>query len=114
MQSFPSPPPVDGRGRRNARLILLLTSVTFGLLLIPGFGVIMISPMVLENPGAEANPTLVAFTYALLSYPALAILSILGSWAAYALKRYPAAIAVSLLPVLPLLAALVCFLLLER
>lgn len=94
--------------------MLLLTSVLFGLLMIPGVGAVMISPMVFESPDANRNPTLVAFTVALVSYPVLALLSIAGSWISFALKRYRAAMAVSLLPMLSILAAFICFLLLER
>jgi hypothetical protein len=114
MEPFPVQQPLDAKLRRNARLTLLLTSILFGLLMIPGVGAVMISPVVFESQASRENPTLVAFTVALVSYPVLALLSILGSWIAYALKRYRTAIAISLLPILPILAALVCFLLLER
>jgi hypothetical protein len=114
MEPLPAQQPVDAKLRRNARLTLLVTSVLFGLLMIPGIGAVMISPMVFESAASKEDPVLVAFTVALVSYPVLALLSILGSWIAYALKRYRTAIAISLPPFLPILAALVCFLLLER
>jgi hypothetical protein len=114
MQPFPVQQPVDAKRRRNARLLLLLTSVLFGLLMIPGVGAVMISPVVFESPASKENPTLVAFTVALVSYPVLALLSILGSWIAYALKHYRTAMVISLLPMLSILAAFICFLLLER
>jgi hypothetical protein len=114
MQSFPAQQPVDAKLRRSARLTLLLTSVLFGLLMIPGVGAVMISPMVFESPASNENPTLVAFTVALVSYPVLALLSIPGSWVAYARKHYRAAMLISLLPLLSILAAFICFLLLER
>jgi hypothetical protein len=94
-------------------MVLILTSVLFGLLLIPGIGAVMISPMVFDAPEANRNPKLIAFTVALVSYPILAICSILASWIVYALKKYRAAIWISLLPLLSLFAGLVCFILLE-
>lgn len=114
MQPFPSQPPVDAKRRRNVRLLLLLTSILFGLLLVPGIGAIMISPMVFASPASQENPLLLAFTIALVSYPVLAVIAIPGSWVAYARRRYSAAMAIGLLPLLPLLAAFICFLLLER
>jgi hypothetical protein len=113
MQSFPVQQPADAKTRRSARLTLILTSVLFGLLMIPGVGAMMISPMVFNAPESERNPTLVAFTVALVSYPILAFLSIIGSWVLYALKHYRIAMAVSLLPLLSMFAAFICFLLLE-
>src|ERR1041384_2119875 len=105
--------PSDPRRKRNARLALILTSVIFGLLLIPGIGAVMISPMVFDAPDAGKNPRLVAFTASLVAYPFLTAASILASWVLYALKRYRAAVQVSLLPLLALLAALICFILVE-
>ena len=69
--------------------------------------------MVFDAPDAQQNPKLVAFTVALVSYPILAFLSIIGSWVLYALKHYRIAIMVSLLPLLSIFAAFTCFLLLE-
>ncbi len=113
MQQLPTQQQSDAKVKRKARLLLILTSVIFGLLLVPGFGAMMISPMVLDAPDSEKNPKLIVFTVALVSYPIFAILSIIGSWILYAMKFYKAALPISLLPLLPLLVAFVCFLLLE-
>src|SRR5437762_2691488 len=113
MQEFHSAKPFDAKAKRNALLVLILTSILFGLLLIPGIGAVMISPVVFEAPDADKNPKLIAFTMALASYPFVATLSILASWIFYALKKYRAAISISLLPLLSLFAGLICFILLE-
>ena len=113
MQPFPVQQPAEAKTKRNARLVLILTSVLFGLLIIPGLGAMTISPMVFDAPDAQQNPKLIAFTVALVSYPILAFLSIIGSWVLYALKHYRIAIMVSLLPLLSIFAAFICFLLLE-
>jgi hypothetical protein len=113
MQSFPFQQPVDAKTKRNAQLTLILTSVLFGLLIIPGLSAMTISPMVFEAPNVQQNPKLLAFTITLVSYPILALLSIIASWILYALKYYRIAMAVSLLPLLSIFAAFICFLLLE-
>jgi hypothetical protein len=113
MQPFPVQQPADAKTRRNALLTLILTSVLFGLLMVPGLGAVTISPIVFDAPDAQQNPKLVAFTIALVSYPILAFISIAGSWILYALKHYRIAMAISLLPLLSIFAAFICFLLLE-
>jgi hypothetical protein len=113
MQRFPVSQPAGENARRKARLTLTLTSLIFGLLLIPGLDAMRISSLAFYTPHSETNPGLIAFAVALISYPVLAIVSIPGSWVLYVLKRYSAAILVSLLPLLSLLAAFLCFLLLE-
>lgn len=113
MQQFPIPQPVEAKARRNALLTLILTSVIFGMLLIPGLGAMRVLPVVFDAPESAKNPRLIAFAIALLSYPVLALVSIIGSWTLYAWKRYGAATGVSLLPLLSILAAFICFLLLE-
>jgi hypothetical protein len=113
MQEFQIPQPIDAKAKRNALLVVILTSVLFGLLLIPGIGAVMISPVVFDAPDANQNPKLVAFTFALASYPFVTVPAILASWILYALKKYRAATLVSLLPALSLVAGLVCFILLE-
>jgi hypothetical protein len=107
-----SPPPVP-KIKRTALFILILSSTIFGMLLVPGFGAMKISPLVFKAPAAETNPKLVAFVVALVSYPILTILAIPISWILYALKKYMAAIYISLSPLLPMLAALLLFMLLE-
>jgi hypothetical protein len=113
MQPFSAQQPLDAKAKSKARLTLILTSLIFGLLLVPGFGAMMISPMVFDAPDSQKNPRIIAFAVALVSYPILASLSIIGSWVLYALKFYRIAIWISLLPLLSLLAILLCFLLLE-
>lgn len=113
MEPFPTTEPPAAKIRRNALLTLILTSVLFGLLIIPGVGVIMISPMVFDAPESQRNPKVLPFVIALVSYPVIAFLSIIGSWILYKLKRYKAAILVSLLPLLPVFIAFIFFLLLE-
>jgi hypothetical protein len=114
MQPFSAQQPPDAKVKSKARLTLILTNVIFGLLLVPGFGAMLISPLVFDAPDADKNPSLIAFTVALVSYPVLTLPAIIGSWILYAMKWYRAAIWVSYLPLLPLLVALLCFLLLER
>jgi hypothetical protein len=114
MQPFSAQQPLDAKVKSKARLTLILTSGIFGLLLVPGFGAMMISPMVFDAADADKNPSLIAFTVALVSYPVLTILAIIGSWILYRMKSYRAAIWISLLPLFPLLVAFLCFLLLER
>ena len=113
MQPFPIRQRFDAKAKRRARLTLILTSVLFGLLLVPGFGAMRVFPMVFDAPDSHTNPKLIAFAVAVLSFPILATLSIIGSWILYAMKFYRVALWVSLLPLLAILAAFFCFLLLE-
>ena len=109
MQEFHFSKLPDARVKRNALLFLILTSLLFGLLLIPGIGAMMISPMVFDAPDAGKNPKLFAFTLALASYPIVATISIIASWILYAVKKYRLALGISFLPALSLLAGLIFF-----
>jgi hypothetical protein len=104
---------VKRRAKRRTLTVLLTTTVVFSLLLYPGYHAMMASALILQAPEAERYAKLNLFGVSLISYPVLTPLSIVTSWILYALKKYQAALCVSLLPALVLLTILFSFLLLE-
>ncbi|MEW6130472.1 MAG: hypothetical protein AB1757_25785 [Acidobacteriota bacterium] len=99
--------------KKRSRVILIITTIIFGLLIIPGIGAIIASPLVFTPETSKTNPRLIAFMIALISFPVIATISILASWALYFKKRYRAAMWASLLPGLSILSSLVTYAVVE-
>ncbi len=99
--------------KKRSLMVLLLTTLIFGLLTIPGLGAIMVSPEAFNPSESPANPKLIAFVISLISFPIVAVISIVASWVLYFRKRYRTAIWTSLLPLLSLLSGLLTFMLVE-
>lgn len=107
------PEPTTRRAKRQALVVLALATTGFGLLLVPAYHAVVASALIFDAPEADRYTRLTAFGVALVSYPVITLLSIPASWALFALKKYRAALWASFLPLLPMLAILLTFLLLE-
>jgi hypothetical protein len=98
-----------GNGDPARPTLALVATGVWGLLLLPGLLGAALSPMFFDAPGATNNP--VAWTNALIvvSFPVLGLLSIAGSWLAWAIGKRrqtraasSTAIAIAALPLLPI------------
>ena len=113
MPDTPAPIQPDARLKKKSLIVLLITTIVFGLLILPGIGAMIVSPKAFDTSESPANPKLIAFVISLISFPVVAIISITASWTLYFRKRYQTAIWTSLLPLLSLIAGLVTFVIVE-
>jgi cytochrome bd-type quinol oxidase subunit 2 len=113
MPDTPAPIQRDARLKKKSFIVLLVTTLIFGVLTLPGIGAVMVSPKAFDTSESPANPKLIALMVSLISFPVVAFISIIASWVLYFKSRYRAAIWMSLLPLLPLIAGLLAFILVE-
>jgi hypothetical protein len=92
--------------RRFSRAILVLTTLAFGLLMIPMGMASIMSPMAFDS---GENLTTWVLVGSVCSYVPLALISIPASWALFRLCRYGSTIVVSLLPLVDLFIIAVTF-----
>ena len=79
---------------------------------VAGF-VAMMSPMLFDAPGSADNPAMMLLFSSMIGLPLSLIVGILLAWIAFALKRDRGALWFSLLPVLPIVGAIVAVLWLQ-
>jgi hypothetical protein len=113
MSETPPPSEPAARLKKRSLIVLLSTTIIFGLLIVPGVGVMIISPEAFHPADAPANPRLIAFVISLISFPVVAVISIVAAWVLYFKGRYRTAMWASLLPLLSLGAGLITFALVE-
>ncbi len=92
--------------RRLALGILIAATALFSLPLLPAGLAIMMSPMAFDS---GVNSFAVALVAILLTYPLAMLVSIPSSWIAYRRGAYRAAILLSLLPTINVLAMAAMF-----
>jgi hypothetical protein len=99
--------------RRPVRTWLIVETI-LGLpaIAITGFMALM-SPMMFDAPGSTENPAVVLLFASMVGLPLSLVVGLLVGWIAIALKRDRAALWFSLLPLLPILAAVVAILWLQ-
>ncbi len=70
--------------------------------------VIMMSPMMFDAPGSSENKLLVFTFYAIISYPIVAIGSLLLAWLLFKKELYKPSFILSLLPFIDLILIIIC------
>jgi hypothetical protein len=93
---------------KGTLVTLIISTILFLLLIIPGIYVAMMSVMLFDAPGSTENPSVVAFFYSIVSFPVMCGLSPI-SWIFYAFKLYKTALFVSLSPILSIIAIIIMF-----
>jgi hypothetical protein len=93
---------ITEQSKRKALKVLTPGTIIFGILLIPGIAVTMMSVMLFDAPGSEENPWVLAFFYSIASFPVITVFSF-SSWIFYFLKKYTIAVIISLLPLISIL-----------
>jgi hypothetical protein len=86
--------------------VAMVSTIVWGLLLIPGFIGALLSGMMFDSPGSVKDPSAYLMAALLVSFPILCIVSIAGSWIVWTtrrnFKRAPAIqIAVACVPLIP-------------
>ena len=94
----PAPTPSRPRG---VLIYLIVATIVFGLSLLPAALAVMMSPMAFDAGQSREAWTLVILVWA---YPVLVIAGLLAAWILYSFKAYRTAVAVSLLPLLDVVA----------
>ena len=93
---------------KGTLVVLIIATIVFALAVTPGVYVAMMSVMLFDAPGSSENTSIVAFFYAIVSFPVMCIVSNV-SWIFYAFKLYKTAIFISLSPILSLIAMAILF-----
>lgn len=83
---------------------LVISTVVFGLLLIPGLWISAFSFMLFDAPGTSESPFVISLFISIISFPVLALFSF-SSWIFFFYKKYKAAVLISLLPFVSLIMA---------
>ena len=80
-----------------------------------GIGAVMalMSPMMFDAPGSSDNPAMILLFSSIVGLPLSLIIGVLFAWIALALKRDRGALWFSLLPLVPLIGAVVAVLWLQ-
>lgn len=99
--------------KEKARLLLIIATSLFGLLLIPSLIMCMISPMLFDAPGSENNIFTWMLLLSVLSFPVLTITSIVLSWIFYSNKNYKVAVYCATTPLLSVALFILSIVLLE-
>jgi hypothetical protein len=81
-------------------LIVLVSTIIFGLLFIPALGLCALAPMLADAPGSEKVPGVLLMIYSLFAFPVVIVVSLVAAWILFALGMEPVAGWVSLVPVL--------------
>ncbi len=91
--------------RASARRILIVSSTLAGIASVLGLLPALFAPMMFDAPGSEQAPATVLLFWSVVSFPAVAALSIPLSWAFYAVGRTAIGLAVAASPLVNVLAA---------
>ena len=73
----------------------------------------LMSPMMFDAPGSSENPAMILLFSSIVGLPLSLIIGVLFAWIALALKRDRGALWFSLLPLLPIIGAVVAVLWLQ-
>ena len=79
-QPAPERAPVPG--------LALIVSMVWGAGLMMGGAAAVMSPMMFDAPGSEKDPYVWKLFYCVVSFPVVCVLTIAGSWIAYAFLRH--------------------------
>lgn len=73
----------------NARrpVLAIITTVVWGVLLVPGAAGALLSPMMFDAPGSMNDPQVIAAFVSVVSFPILCVVSIAASWIAWRVFR---------------------------
>lgn len=65
----------------------MAATILWGLLMLPGFGAAMMSPMMFDAPGSLQDRSLVLVAWCVVAFPLLCIASIVASWVGWSIVR---------------------------
>ena len=96
--------PVPEKRRGTTRVLLIVATVLYGLSLLPAAVMVLMSPMMFDAGESPEAWTMFGFV---VGYPVIVLLTLVVAWVLFAKKKYRAALIVSLLPILEVVAAVI-------
>ncbi|WP_074408752.1 MULTISPECIES: hypothetical protein [Aquimarina] len=93
-------PEKEVKQRNGTRVYLIITSIVFGILILPSIPMIMMSAMLFDSPESENSLPTIILAISLVFYPIIACISIAISWFLFVRKKYLLAIVSASLPIL--------------
>jgi hypothetical protein len=67
----------------------------------------VMSPMMFDAPGSNTNPPVILLFFSTLSFPLVCLVSVILAWVAFGWRKNRGAFWLSLMPLLPVLSALI-------
>lgn len=101
------------KNQAKIKLILILGSIGFGLMVIPSLFLVIFSPMLFDSPEAGNNPITWGIFLSIISFPFVSVASIIIAWILYYKKKLKAALITILLPLLSIISLIVFVTLLQ-
>ncbi len=93
--------------RNNTRIYLIVTSVVFGILILPSLPMIMMSAMMFDSPGSEDSLPTIILVISLVAYPFVSCFSIVTAWILFTNNKNFASIFFASLPILNIIIGIV-------
>ena len=95
---------VPEKRRGTTRVLLIVVTVLYVLSLLPAGMLVITSPMIFD---AGESPKLWTIFGLVVGYPVLVLLTLVVAWVLFVKKKYRAALIVSLLPILEVVAGVI-------
>ncbi|MCK8521995.1 hypothetical protein M0D21_10480 [Aquimarina sp. D1M17] len=92
--------------RNNTRIYLIVTSILFGILILPSLPMIMMSPMMFDSPGSEDSTPTIILVLSLVAYPVVTVFGIVVGWILFAKQKHFLSIIFATLPLLNILVGI--------
>jgi hypothetical protein len=86
--------------RRRTKILLIVTTSIFGVLMLPDLAVALFTPFLFDSPSATDHTGVVLFAAVIISYPVVYLLSMILGWVFYSLQKYLLATIAGLLPLI--------------
>lgn len=92
---------------RSPQMWLIFATILQGIGILVGIGLVLMSAFLFDAPGSEKNRALIMMALSFVAFPVACFLAIPCEWVAYAKKHFRGAVWFSLLPLLPVISAII-------
>jgi hypothetical protein len=96
------------KGSRGTLILLIISTIVFGLMIIPGVWIAAWSVMLFDAPDSTGNVFLITFFTSIVSFPVMCLFSF-SAWIFYFFRKYKISAIVSLLPLVSVVLVIVLF-----
>ncbi len=93
--------------RNNTQIYLIVSSIIFGILILPSLPMIMMSPMMFDSPGSEDSIPTIVLVLSIVAYPFVTCVGIITAWILFAKRKHFLAIIFSCFPILNIIVGIV-------
>ncbi|MEA2163154.1 MAG: hypothetical protein QOK37_1281 [Thermoanaerobaculia bacterium] len=95
------------RLHRSPQMWLIFATILQGIGIFAGIGLVLMSAFLFDAPGSEKNRALIMLALSFVAFPVACFLAIPFEWVAYVKKSFRGAVWFSLLPLLPVISAII-------